>query len=586
LGDPLLSTNSLIISNRLPALGKYRLIAEIGHGGMAEVFLAVMEGPGQFSKLIALKVLRSQFAEDPEGRAMFLDEARLAARLNHSNVVQTYEVGEANKRHYIAMEYLEGQPYSRILHRARTSGQPTPMAMSLRILAECLAGLHYAHELKDFDGTPLRFVHRDVSPHNIFVTYDGTIKVLDFGIAKAVGGTAETRTGVLKGKVGYMAPEQLFDDTIDRRADIYAAGVMLWEACAGRRLWTGASDVAVLTKVANEKVPSLRTVNPNVSEELDRICLKACARKREERYQSAADFQNDIEEYLTTLHERALPRDVGKYVSERFADLKEETRSLIEMQLAKVKTSGTGEFEPIALPTATGSSPSLRNPGEPTSGMRTASGSVQIVGVPASSSTNDGQVSTPVVAAEPPKPGNKKVIVGVLVAALVAAGVIGVVAFSGGKPGTAVAGPATTTATAAATTTGAVTATAVGTPTGQHPAVGTIDLNLSATPSDAKIFFDEEQLPTNPFVKKLTKDGSEHTLRAEASGFETSSEKVVANGDKTVVLRLSKSAAKQTADTPAPQNTAPPAATTPAATADPPKKNVVKIDTDNPFEKK
>jgi serine/threonine-protein kinase len=283
--------NRVVLNTRLTSLGKYRLLAEIGHGGMAEVFLAVMEGPGQFSKLIALKVLRAQFAEDPDWRAMFLDEARLAARLNHPNVVQTYEVGEASKRHFIAMEYLDGQPYSRILHRCRADkgNAPLPINMAVRILSESLAGLHYAHELKDFDGTPLRFVHRDVSPHNVFVTYDGTIKVLDFGIAKAAGGSAETRTGVLKGKVGYMAPEYIKGKKIDRRADVFGMGVVLWESLAGKRLFRGESEGDTLEKV-------LRTEVPPILSSLDAVIAKALAREPDDRFATAGDFKWALEE--------------------------------------------------------------------------------------------------------------------------------------------------------------------------------------------------------------------------------------------------------------------------------------------------
>src|SRR5262249_9154430 len=161
--------------------------------------------------------------------------------------------------------------------------------------------LDYAHDLKDFDGTPLNLVHRDVSPHNVFVTYDGQVKVLDFGIAKAAGSSAETRTGVLKGKVGYMAPEQLADLEADRRIDVYATGVMIWEVIAGRKVWKNLSDIATLNKMANEGVPPIRTVVPDVAPELERICMKACARIRDQRYESAAQLQSELEAFLETM---------------------------------------------------------------------------------------------------------------------------------------------------------------------------------------------------------------------------------------------------------------------------------------------
>jgi len=212
-------------------LGKYRLIAELGHGGMAEVFLAVAQGPAGFNKLTVIKQIRPQLADDPEFLSMFLDEARLAARLNHPQIVQTNEVGHEANRYFIAMEYLEGQPLNRVVNRV--GRERFPLAMHIGLLADTLAGLHYAHDLTDYDGTPLEVVHRDVTPHNIFITYEGQVKVVDFGIAKAMNSSSETKTGVLKGKVAYMAPEQARGEKVDRRADVFSVGVMLWEAAVG-----------------------------------------------------------------------------------------------------------------------------------------------------------------------------------------------------------------------------------------------------------------------------------------------------------------------------------------------------------------
>src|SRR4051794_26091703 len=186
--------------------GKYRLIAELGHGGMADVFLAVARGPIGFNKLLVVKRLKANLVDEPEYVAMLGDEARLAARLNHPNVVQTNEVGQEGDQYFIAMEYLDGQPLHRVLTRSEKK-ERMPLAMHLRIVCDVLSGLHYAHELADFDGSPLNVVHRDVTPQNIFVTYDGQVKLVDFGIAKASGRDGETKTGIVKGKVTYMGPE-------------------------------------------------------------------------------------------------------------------------------------------------------------------------------------------------------------------------------------------------------------------------------------------------------------------------------------------------------------------------------------------
>ncbi len=242
------------------SLGKYRFVATLGHGGMAEVFLAVALGPAGFNKLQVIKRLRPNLAEDPDLCAMFLDEARLAARLNHRNVVQTNEVDRVDGQYFMAMEYLDGQPLHRILVQAKKLGRPLPLPAISRVLCDALAGLHYAHQLADYDGAPLGVVHRDVSPQNIFVTYDGQVKIVDFGIAKAARRAVETETGVIKGKVSYMAPEQAFGD-VDGRADVFAVGVVLWELVAGRRLWQGMGDPEILGALVRE-VPRLAERGP------------------------------------------------------------------------------------------------------------------------------------------------------------------------------------------------------------------------------------------------------------------------------------------------------------------------------------
>jgi serine/threonine protein kinase len=225
------------MEDRKPAneqLGKYRRVATLGQGGMGTVFLAFAHGVGQFRKLLVVKELLPELTGKEGFIEMFLDEARLAARLDHPNVVQTFEVGHEGGRYFLAMEYLDGQPLSALIERMRERGG-LPLPVHLQILSEVLAGLQYAHELCDYDGRPLAVVHRDISPHNVFITYHGQVKIVDFGVAKAANASALTHPGVFKGKFGYAAPEQILGGPVDARADVFSVGVMLWQAIAGRR---------------------------------------------------------------------------------------------------------------------------------------------------------------------------------------------------------------------------------------------------------------------------------------------------------------------------------------------------------------
>jgi serine/threonine protein kinase len=336
-------------SNSSNVLGKFKLIAELGRGGMSEVYLAVIAGPAGFNKLVVVKLIKGDLAEDPDFISMFLEEARLSARLSHPNIVQTNEVGEFGGRYYIAMEYLEGQAYSRILHRlGRDRG--LPLGMSLRILTEVLQGLHYAHELADFDGTALSVVHRDVTPHNVFVTYDGQVKVVDFGIAKAMNSSHETRTGMLKGKVGYMAPEQAKGERVDRRADIFSVGVMLWEAAVGKRLWKGLNEVQILHQLLAGDIPSPRAMRPDISPRLEQIIMKAVAVDRDQRHSSSLELMGELEDLMDSGSERATLREVGRLLSSTFEEERRKLKGIIEQQVAKSSMLATGLYQQVALP--------------------------------------------------------------------------------------------------------------------------------------------------------------------------------------------------------------------------------------------
>jgi serine/threonine-protein kinase len=328
---------------QLSTLGKYRLIATIGHGGMAHIHLALMAGPAGFNKLLVIKALRDDMAaglpgvgpssDGNEFVTMFLDEARLAARLNHQNIVQTYEVGEVSNRFFIAMEYLEGQSLKSVERRIKQPGLPVPA--HLRILSEVAKGLHHAHELKDFDGHPLDVVHRDVSPHNVFLTYDGQVKLLDFGIAKAKNAVHRTKVGVIKGKAEYIAPEQIRGEHVDRRADVFSLGVMLWEALAGRR-FAGGPEVAEIAKMQNRLTGAeakIRTVRPDVPERLAQICERALSLSPSVRHATALEFAHDLDEYLSEASIYPSAQQLSDIIAPPFAQERQQLRRLIDQQM-------------------------------------------------------------------------------------------------------------------------------------------------------------------------------------------------------------------------------------------------------------
>jgi len=314
--------------------GRFKFIGEIGRGGMANVYLTATRGAlGGFQKLVVIKLLRADLAEEQEFRQMFLAEARLAARLNHPHVVQTYDVGEDDGRYYLAMEYVDGQT----LETARRSSEASrlfPPRLQLQVLVHVLSGLHYAHELKDYDGKPLNVVHRDVTPSNILLGYDGRVKLVDFGVAKALDSGTQTRAGVVKGKTGYMAPEAFTDSGhVDRRADIYSVGVLLWETLVGRRMWKHLGSTDRLQRAIEGQIEPLRQLVPEVPQKLEQICLKALQPKPDDRYATAAELQTDLESYLERHPPRVSDREIGGSLNEAFADDRKQITTVIEHQL-------------------------------------------------------------------------------------------------------------------------------------------------------------------------------------------------------------------------------------------------------------
>jgi eukaryotic-like serine/threonine-protein kinase len=497
-------------------------MAKLGHGGMADVYLATARGPSGFNKLTVLKVLRPHLSGDPQFLTMFLDEARLAARLNHPNVVQTNEVGSTEHAHYLAMEYLEGQPLFRISNKLRAAKR-IELPHNLRILCDALAALQYAHDLADYDGTPLSVVHRDVSPHNLFVTYTGQVKLLDFGIAKALTSVAETSPGVLKGKVTYMAPEQAWGDQVDRRADVFAVGIMLWEALTGRRLWLEAEG-NVLQRLVNGKIPTPSSVAPWVLERLEQITMKALAVDKEERYPTAAAFRADL---LDALDELGRPDEdaLSRLVVELFANDRKLIRTVIDEQLRRVdQEDPTGALASLpSLDQVAGVSASGASGGSGASAGSGASGASGGSEQTRSTKIESRSVTLSARSRTQASPRSRQLMGVMAVGAALAAAITFAVVKRGAGEATAPPAPAAPPLEAA------------------PPAPAKIHVQIVVSPPEARLLLDGKPLPSNPYAGTEVADSVEHEVRAEADGYVALTKRVTFGADVTQILRLERS---------------------------------------------
>ena len=300
--------------------GKYLLLERLNVGGMAEVFTAKAFGVEGFERILAIKKILPTMAEDEEFITMFIDEARISVQLNHANVVHIHELGKHDEAYYIAMEYVSGKDLRALLERFRRRREIMPTAMAVYVASKMCEGLDYAHRKKDARGQELFIIHRDVSPQNILLSYEGEVKIIDFGIAKAANRSQKTQAGILKGKFGYMSPEQVRGQPIDRRSDIFAVGVTLYEMLTGEKLFVGESDFSTLEKVRNAEVPLPRQFNPNIPAGLEKVVLKSLAREVEDRYQWSSDLQEDLMRFLLAGDAIYSGKHLAAYMKEAFAE--------------------------------------------------------------------------------------------------------------------------------------------------------------------------------------------------------------------------------------------------------------------------
>jgi len=299
-------------------MGRYTLLRRFAVGGMAELYLAQQRGAEGFVKLVALKRILPHLAADPQFTRMFLDEARLAAALDHPNIAHVLDFGESDGEHYLTMEYVHGRHLLDVLRAHKGRGLPLPTALA--IVAAVGRALHHVHEQRGPEGRPMGLVHRDVSPSNVLLSYDGAVKLTDFGIAKAMELTSFTRTGTFKGKLGYAAPEQCRGEAIDRRADVYALGIVLYETTLGVRAFSGPNEFAVLGKVARGDYLPPREIDAEYPAELAAVVARAMAAMPEDRYASAAELADALDELSIALDLRSMPTAVSALMQASFGE--------------------------------------------------------------------------------------------------------------------------------------------------------------------------------------------------------------------------------------------------------------------------
>lgn len=325
--------------------GKYILLDKVATGGMAELFRARLTGAGGFEKLIAIKRILQHFNDEDKLVSSFIDEAKLAAFLHHPNIVQIYDFGYQDDVYYIAMEYLAGKDLRYTLKKALRTEKTMPIEVMLYVVTRLCEGLEYAHTLKDFSGNPLNIIHRDIGPQNLFITYDGQVKIIDFGIAKAATHNTNTQAGTIKGKVAYMSPEHASGETVDYRSDIFSVGIVLYELLSGEKMYKGDTFEA-LAQARKADFKPLKTLKPDLPERLNAIVEKALAKDVEQRYQSAHLLCNDLETFMREESLQASSRDLAAYMNALFSEeSKTEECRISEYLMAKSDSDEADETD-------------------------------------------------------------------------------------------------------------------------------------------------------------------------------------------------------------------------------------------------
>jgi serine/threonine protein kinase len=377
--------------------GKYLLLDRISVGGMAEVFKAKAFGVEGFEKILAIKRILPNMIEDEDFIEMFIDEAKIAGQLNHANICQIFELGRFDRAHYIAMEYISGKDLLQILSYFQRRQETFPLAVACFIVAKLCEGLDYAHRKHDARGNALNIVHRDISPQNVLASFDGEIKLIDFGIAKARYRSSKTAAGVLKGKFGYMSPEQVRGLKLDRRSDVFALGTLLYEMIAGIRLFVAESDFSTLEKVRNVDISPPRRYNPGIPAELERITMKALARTPEGRYQWANELQEELQAFMLMQKPLMTTKRLAAWMKNHFSeDIKRERsehEQFLQLKTPQEHRPGGNGAGARALP----SFDAFEDDDEETALMKEKQGSqnpVEAMAAPVPTASGSGQAAT------------------------------------------------------------------------------------------------------------------------------------------------------------------------------------------------
>ena len=333
--------------------GQYLLLDRVAAGGMAEVFRAKVFGAEDFQRIVAIKKILAHVAEDSDFITMFKDEAKITVLLQHANIGQVYELGKIDEAYFIAMEYVPGKDVKTIWKHQRRQKRPVPINLACYIVQNICEGLDYAHRKKDNYGVGLNIVHRDVSPQNVLVSWEGEVKVIDFGIAKAAGKASKTQAGILKGKFGYMAPEQVRGTPIDQRADVFAIGVVLYELLTGQRAFKAESDFSLLEMVRNVELTPPTIVNKNIPDDLEKIVFKALAKDPEDRYQWASELSEALQRFMLLTDKPANRMDMGKYLRENFT---------VDYDRERLRMESYRDIEMPEVPKAPASAPASNEP--------------------------------------------------------------------------------------------------------------------------------------------------------------------------------------------------------------------------------